>query len=199
MATDDQVTALEIINPNKAWVIAELEALYAEWLAWQQEVERITDQPYDHQKQSEVFADGESMMQRHDVLQAKTLTFVSNNVRGHGFIRGFDGRGVDRTDLRLRIRVKHRLHQLEVLRASLRYAKHRLSSLEVIAAYLRQADEARTTGEVFASGVIVEQQLGCAYGSGALRSRSALERAPPCNVRGDSGPGSVGATSCTSP
>ena len=119
----EQIEPLEITNPNRAWVVAELDQLYAEWLAWQQEVEKIIDQPYDRQTQSEVFADGEAMMRRHDVLQAKTLTFLNNNVRGHGFIRGFDGRGIDRTDLRLRIRVKHRLHQLDMLQASLQYAK----------------------------------------------------------------------------
>jgi hypothetical protein len=119
----EQIEPLEITNPNRAWVVAELEQLHFEWLAWQREVEKIVDQPYDRRTQSEVFADGEAMMRRHDVLQAKTLTFLNNNVRGHGFIRGFDGRGIDRTDLRLRVRVTHRLHQLDMLQASLQYAK----------------------------------------------------------------------------
>ena len=119
----EQVEPVEITNPNRAWVVSELEKLYAEWLAWQQQVEGIVDQPYDRNTQSEVFADGEDMMRKHDVLQAKTLTFLNNNIRGHGFIRGFNGRGVDRTDLRLRIRVKHRLHNLDMLRAALQYAK----------------------------------------------------------------------------
>jgi hypothetical protein len=119
----EQVEPVEITNPNRAWVVSELEKLYAEWLAWQQQVEGIVDQPYDRNTQSEVFADGEDMMRKHDVLQAKTLTFLNNNIRGHGFIRGFDGRGVDRTDLRLRIRVKHRLHNLDMLRSALQYAK----------------------------------------------------------------------------
>src|SRR5437899_1399738 len=118
----EQLEPLEI-NPNRAWVVAELEELYAEWVAWQREVENIVDQSYDRRTQSEVFADGEPMMRRHDVLQAKTLTFLNNNVRGHGFILGFDGQGIDRTDLRLRVRVKHRLHQLDMLQASLQYAK----------------------------------------------------------------------------
>jgi hypothetical protein len=119
----EQTEPLEIINPNRGWAVDELDQLYDEWLAWQREVENIVDQPYDRQTQSGVFADGEAMMRRHDVLQAKTLTFPSNNIRGNGFIRGFDGRGADRTDLCLRIRVKHRLHQPDMLRASLQYAK----------------------------------------------------------------------------
>jgi hypothetical protein len=118
-----QVENMEITNPNRAWVVAEFEKLYAQWVSWQADVAQIADHPYDRNTQSDVFADGEDNMRKHDVLQAKTLTFLNNNVRGHGFIDGFDGQHIDRTDLRLRMRVKHRMHQLDMLRASLEYAK----------------------------------------------------------------------------
>jgi hypothetical protein len=118
-----QVQNVEITNPNRAWVVSEFEKLYAEWVSWLAEVAQIVDQPYDRNTRSEVFADGEDNMRKHDVLQAKTLTFLNNNIKGHGFIEGFDGTHIDRTDLRLRIRVKHRMHQLDMLRASLEYAK----------------------------------------------------------------------------
>jgi uncharacterized protein (TIGR02391 family) len=119
----DQPQNIEITNPNRAWVIGQFEKLYVEWVTWQKEVEAIVDKPYDRNTHSEVFADGEDMMLRHDALQAKTLTFLNNNIKGHGFILGFNGRHVDRTDLRLKIRVKHRLHDLEVLKACLEWAK----------------------------------------------------------------------------
>lgn len=61
-------------------------------------------------------------MGKHAILQVKTFTFVDNNISGHGFIHGRDGRHVDRTDLRLKIRVKHRIQELEELRASIPYA-----------------------------------------------------------------------------
>ena len=118
-----QVQNVEITNPNRAWVVSEFEKLYAEWVSWQAKVAQIVDQPYDCNTRSEVFADGENNMRKHDVLQTKTLTFLNNNIKGHGFIDGFDGTHIDRTDLRLRIRVKHRMHQLDMLRASLKYAK----------------------------------------------------------------------------
>lgn len=118
-----QVENIEITNPNRAWVVAELEKLYATWVSWQADVAQIVDQSYDRNTQSEVFADGEDSMRKHDILQAKTLTFLSNNIRGHGFIHGFEGTHIDRTDLRLHIRVKHRMHQLDMLRASLEYAR----------------------------------------------------------------------------
>jgi hypothetical protein len=119
----EQLENVEILNPNRGWVIAEFEKLYAEWVKWQQEVEALVDQPYDQSTHSEVFADGENNMLKHEVLQAKILTFLNNNIKGHGFIRGFDGRHIDRADLRLRIRVKHRMGDLEILRACLQYAK----------------------------------------------------------------------------
>jgi hypothetical protein len=51
------------------------------------------------------------------------LEFLDQNIVGHGFIRGRDSRGVDRTDLRLHYRVKHRLDELDDLRACLNYVK----------------------------------------------------------------------------
>ncbi len=119
----EQVENLEFLNPNRPWVVKELDKLYQDWLAWENEVSQIVDQPYDRSRQSEVFADGEEMMQRHEILQAKTLTFLNNNIKGHGFIKRFDGEGCDRTDLRLKYRVKHRLQNLRILLASLEYAR----------------------------------------------------------------------------
>jgi len=86
-------------------------------------VEQIQDHPYDPNIQLDVFADGEENMQKHEVLQAKTLTFLNNNISGHGFIKGFDGSGCDRTDLRLKVRVKHRFHELRILQSCLKYAE----------------------------------------------------------------------------
>lgn len=111
------------MNPNRAWVTAEFEKLYDEWVSWQAEVAKIVDHPYDRNTQSEAYADGEDNLLKHDILQAKTLTFLNNNIRGHGFIEGFDGGCIDCTNLRLSIRLKHRMHDLNMLRASLQYAK----------------------------------------------------------------------------
>jgi transposase len=48
---------LAFTDPNKARVIKELDALIAEWRAWQEEVAQIKDQPYDRQMQNAVYAD----------------------------------------------------------------------------------------------------------------------------------------------
>jgi hypothetical protein len=118
-ALTDQIASLAFIHPNREQIIKALDKIVAEWEVWSREVEQLADQPYDHNSQSEVFADGESAMQKHEILQSKTLTFLNQSITGHGFITGFDGTHCDRTDLRLRHRVKHRLQQLRILRASL--------------------------------------------------------------------------------
>lgn len=118
-----QLEPLAITNGNRDWVLTEFQKLHEEWKAWEQHVALLEDQPYNRNTQSEVFADGEDNMRKHTILQAKTLTFLNNNFAGHGFLSGFDGTHIDRTDLRLKVRVKHRLLELDVLQASVPYAK----------------------------------------------------------------------------
>jgi hypothetical protein len=113
---------LALTNPNKAGVFKELDALINEWRAWQQEVEEIKDHSFNH-TQSKVYADGEENIKKHRILREKTLVFLENNIAGHGFVRGRDGTKIDRNDLRLKIRVKHRMDDLDELRACLPYAK----------------------------------------------------------------------------
>lgn len=120
---EKQVEKLEIINPKKNWVIAELKNLINEWGEWQKEVSEIKKHSYNRNTHTEVYADGEENMEKHLILQAKTLTFLNNNIKGHGFIKGFDGNHCDRTDLRLKYRVAHRLNELKALKESLKYAE----------------------------------------------------------------------------
>lgn len=99
--------------------VKNLRSVIKQWESWQAEVEKIIDQPYDRNMQTEVFADGEDMMERHDRLQAKTLSFLNATFNNHGFLTGLDGSHIDRTDLRLKYRVKHRLHELRILASCL--------------------------------------------------------------------------------
>jgi len=112
---------LEIKIKNKNWVIDELKRLIKEWESWQNEVAKIEDHPYDKSKEDEVFADGSANMEKHSILQMKTITFLDNNIEGRWFLKGRDDSGCDRTDLRLKIRVEHRLQQLREIEASLEY------------------------------------------------------------------------------
>jgi hypothetical protein len=116
---------LALTNPNKKWVVKELDALIGEWRAWREYVLKIPVPPRDRldPRPDDILADGEENIQKHYVLQEKTLVFLDNNIEGHGFIYGRDGTRIDRTNLRLDIRVKHRVNDLEVLRACIEYAK----------------------------------------------------------------------------
>ena len=80
---EKQLTNLEIINTKKAWVANELDKLIQEWKTWQEEVAEIKDHPYNPNTQLDVFKDGEENMEKHEILQAKTLTFLNNNIKGH--------------------------------------------------------------------------------------------------------------------
>lgn len=111
--------SLAFIHSDRDRITKALDKIIAEWEVWAKEVEQLADQPYDRNSQSEVFADGEAAMHKHEILQSKTLTFLNQNIVGHGFITGFDGTRCDRTDLRLKHRVKHRLQRLHILRTSL--------------------------------------------------------------------------------
>jgi hypothetical protein len=72
---------------------------------------------------SSIYADGEENLKKHNILQERTLAFLNKNIVGHGFIHGQHGENVDRTDLRLKDRVKHRINDLDVLRARIEYAE----------------------------------------------------------------------------
>lgn len=120
---DKLMPKLKLLNPREHWVRSELEKLTSEWEAWAKQVEKIKDHPYDQQRESEVYKDGRANMLAHKILQEKTRVFLDNNVDGHNFIRGFDGNHIDRTDLRLKIRVEHRLDDLYVLRGAIQYAQ----------------------------------------------------------------------------
>lgn len=117
-----KIAKLAIISARPKRVADELDTLIAEWQRWQEEVAQIKDHAYDENRETAVFKDGRENMEKHAILQEKTWTFVQNNIEGHGFIVGRDGQRIDRDDLRLKVRVEHRLRDLRVLRASLEYA-----------------------------------------------------------------------------
>ncbi len=111
-------------NPNKAWVVAELDKLHTEWLAWGEHAKSIPDHVYDKNSKAECFADGEENMHKHDILREKTLVFLDNNIQGHDFMRcQSEGRPFEIKSARLRVKVPHRLHELEILKTCLQYAE----------------------------------------------------------------------------
>jgi hypothetical protein len=126
LAEMDQPQIVVLKTPRKKRILKELDAFISQWRSWGKEVAQITDHPYDRMTQSSIYPDGggeQENIRRHNILQERTLAFLKENIVGHGFIYGQHGENVDRTDLRLQIRVKHRLNDLDVLRARIDYAE----------------------------------------------------------------------------
>jgi hypothetical protein len=119
-----QRETLGFIKPNTARVFKQLDDLIGEWSAWEKEVDKLPEHHYSplNPTRFNILADGEENIKTHRILQEKTLVFLENNITGHGFICGRDGSKIDRTDLPLKIRVKHRIDDLDELRACLQYA-----------------------------------------------------------------------------
>src|SRR5262245_26081729 len=109
-------------SPRKKKILNELDAFIAEWRCWEKEVKQIAGYVHDLIIQSGVYTDGDGNLKRHNLLQERTLAFLNKHIVGHGFIYGQHGENVDHTDLRLEVRVKHRINDLEVLRVRLEYA-----------------------------------------------------------------------------
>ena len=78
------------------------------------------------------------------------MEFLEQNITGHGFIHGRDGTHVDATGLRLKFRVKHRLQELDELRACVEEinnahqpvasADHRPEAVIILESYLNIID-----------------------------------------------------------
>jgi hypothetical protein len=119
----DKPQTIILKTPRKNRIIKELDAFISHWRFWATEVSQIIDHPYNRMTQTSVYLDGEENMKRHNHLQERTLAFLNKNIVGHGFIHGQHGENVDRIDQRLKIRVSHRLNDLDVLRARIDYAE----------------------------------------------------------------------------
>jgi len=124
MTSDRRRETLSFIKPDTARVFKQLDDLLGEWRAWQKDVDKLPEHPDNRldPKPFNILADGEDNIKKHRILQERTLVFLENNIAGHGFICGRDGSKIDRIDLPLKIRVKHRMDDLDELRACLQYA-----------------------------------------------------------------------------
>lgn len=124
----DRMEAREILaiaNPNKAWVIAELDKLRQEWTAWLETVRNLPDSPdYDPQTCAEAVKDGFDNLRKHDVLREKTLVFIGNNFTGYGFVfESWPTHPHESNTIRLARRVPGWIHRLDMLASCIDYAR----------------------------------------------------------------------------
>lgn len=78
---------LMLTNPNRGWVVNELDKLLGEWRNWLEIARLLPDSPdYDRQTCSEAIKDGFANRRKHEILREKTLVFIGNNFSGYAFL-----------------------------------------------------------------------------------------------------------------
>jgi hypothetical protein len=76
-----------IANPNKAFVVRELDRLKKEWADWLEMSRNLGDSTdYDPETCSEAIKDGFANRRKHEILREKTLVFIGNNFSGYEFL-----------------------------------------------------------------------------------------------------------------
>lgn len=118
-------TIFSITNPNKAWVVNELDKIRGEWADWSKFVANLEDSPdYDPKTCSVAVKDGYENLRAHEVLREKTLTFIGNNFSGYDFLlSGWPNHPHESVTTRLARRVGAWNQRLEILAATIEYAR----------------------------------------------------------------------------
>ncbi len=116
---------LAITNPNKGWVVAELDILHHDWAAWLETARDLPDSPdYDPNTCTEAIKDGWVNRRKHEVLREKTLTFIGNNFAGYGFLfENWPQHPHESNTSRLIEIIPGWIHRLETLAACIEYAR----------------------------------------------------------------------------
>ena len=123
MRKEETFPVLAIINPNKAWVSAELDKLIEEWEAWNDYCQNIEDSSdYNPQTCSEAIKDGWANIHKHEILREKTLVFMRNHFSGSEFVLAqWKSHPHEDVCSRLKSKVPVWIHRLEMLKASMDY------------------------------------------------------------------------------
>ena len=118
-------TVFSIANPNKAWVVQELDNLRNEWAEWLGAAQNLEDSPdYDPQTCTEAIKDGFANRRKHDIIREKTLVFIGNNFTGYEFLfENWRPHPHEDNTSRLAEIIPDWIHRLETLNASIEYAR----------------------------------------------------------------------------
>ena len=114
-----------ITNPNKGWVVQELDKLRSEWAVWHEVAQNLADSPdYNPQTCTEAIKDGFANRRKHDVLREKTVEFIGNDFSGYEFLfENWPSHPHEDNTSRLAKIIPGWLHRLETLSASVEYAR----------------------------------------------------------------------------
>jgi len=116
---------LSITNPNKGWVVKELDRLRQEWAEWLEAAQNMGDSPdYDPQTCTEAIKDGFTNRRNHDTLREKTLVFIGNNFSGYDFLfENWPNHPHEDNTSRLAIIIPGWIHRLDTLNSCIEYAR----------------------------------------------------------------------------
>lgn len=114
-----------ISNPNKGWVVKELDRFRDEWSDWFEFSKALGDSPDFHPNTcADAIKDGFSNRRKHDILREKTLVFIGNNFSGYGFLfDNWPSHPHEDVTSRLAKIIPGWLHRLEILGATIEYAR----------------------------------------------------------------------------
>jgi hypothetical protein len=114
-----------ITNPNKGWVVRELDKLRNEWSDWLEIARGLGDSPdYDPQTCAESIKDGGGNIHKHAILREKTLVFIGNQFEGYDFLfEDWPHHPHEDNLSRLKIVIPGWLRRLEILSACIEYAR----------------------------------------------------------------------------
>lgn len=114
-----------IANPNKGWVVKELDKLRKEWADWLDVAQSLNDSSdYNPETCAECIKDGRDNIRKHAVLREKTLVFIGNQFGGYEFLfEDWPDHPHEDNLSRLRVIVPTWIHRLEKLTACIEYAR----------------------------------------------------------------------------
>jgi len=119
---------LVITNPNRAWVVDQLDKLLSEWRQWLELAKRLAAGPdspdYDRNTCSEAIKDGFVNLHKHETLREKTLVLIANHFSGYAFLfANWPTPPHEANTTRLIKIVPGWIHRLETLSACIEYAR----------------------------------------------------------------------------
>jgi hypothetical protein len=116
---------LTLVNPNKGWVVNELDGLLREWCEWLAVAQNLPDSPdYNPNTCTEAIKDGFTNRRKHEVLREKTLVFIGNHFSGYAFLfENWPSHPHEDNTSRLTEIIPGWIHRLETLSACIEYAR----------------------------------------------------------------------------
>ena len=116
---------LAITNPNKGWVVSELDKLRKEWATWLTVARNLPESTdYKPNTCTEAIKDGFANRKNHEILRERTLVFIGNNFLGYAFLfENWPRHPHEDNTSRLAVTIPGWIHRLETLSACIEYAR----------------------------------------------------------------------------